>query len=75
MYTYTQRKVYHVHILEYILGDMDKQQHIGWMFSILCMLQGTLWSLGPVLLRCVTLKYEGTALLCIPSSLVIAIFT
>ena len=27
MYRYTQRKIYHVYILEYILGDMEKQHH------------------------------------------------
>ena len=33
-------------------------------------LEGTLWPLGAASLRYVTLKYEGTALPCIPSSLV-----
>ena len=73
MYTYTQRKIYHVYILEYILGDMEKQHHQGLKVSlcILCMLQGTLWPPGAAPLRCVALKYEGAALLSIPSSQIV----
>ena len=35
MYTYTQRKISDVYILEYILGDMEKQHHQGLKVSLL----------------------------------------
>ena len=35
MYTYTHKKIYHVYILEYIIGDMEKQYHQGLKVSLL----------------------------------------
>ena len=35
MYTYTHRKIYYVYILEYIIGDMEKQHHQGLEVSLL----------------------------------------
>ena len=72
MYTYTHRKIYHMYILEYNLGDMEKQHHQGLKLSLLHSLHVARYTrpLGATPLRCVTLKYEGNALLCVPSSLV-----
>ena len=35
MYACTHRKIYHVYILEHILGDMEKQHHQGLKVSLL----------------------------------------
>ena len=34
-YIHTHRKIYHVYILEYIVGDMEKQYHQGLKVSLL----------------------------------------
>ena len=46
MYTYTQRKIYHVYILEYILGDIKKQHHQGLKVSLLHILHDARYTLA-----------------------------
>ena len=57
IHTHRERYMY---ILEYILGDMEKQHHHGLKVSLLHSLHVAryTWPLGAALLRCVTLNMK-----------------
>ena len=77
MYTYTQRRIYHVYILVYILGDVEKQCHQGMKVGVLHSLHVARYTLAT---RSSTaqvwyIKKEGAAILCILSSLLVSSFS